>query len=371
MTRPDMMLGITELMTPLGPFERPPSIAVAVSGGSDSMGLGLLLAEWVTGQGGHLHMLTVDHGLRVEAAGECTHVAKIFAAIPNCSAHILRWTGEKPVRGIQAAAREARYRLLTDWCRARGVLHLAVAHIADDQAETVAMRSAHRSGVAGLAGMAAVRPADGVRLLRPLLVRQARDDPGLAPGARAKLARGSQQRGDEVRARSRPAKPERRQEGAAPSNSRVSSARRAMNSSVRPRACCAEAGQAHQAGYVSIGLDALLHVDPETRATALRQVMLAVSGADYAPDLDDVLSPLATTGKVTSRTLGGCFIQTLKGRVHVFREAAAIAGPIPVAPGWIGRWDNRFGLQVVEGPVAGRRMVDRSPGRKRAAAGRG
>ena len=155
-------LDIAKLMAPLGPFERPPSIAVAVSGGSDSLGLGLLLAEWVCARDGSLTVLTVDHGLRAEAAAECARVVEIFTAIPNCSAHILRWDGDKPARGIQAAARRARYRLLADWCRARGILHLAVAHTAEDQAETIAMRGGHGSGVAGLAGMAALRPERGL-----------------------------------------------------------------------------------------------------------------------------------------------------------------------------------------------------------------
>ena len=162
-------IDIAALMAPLGPFERPPSVAVAVSGGSDSFGLGLLLADWVRDRGGQLIVLTVDHGLRAEAAAECARVAEIFAAIPNCSAHVLQWRGEKPEHGLQAAARAARYGLLADWCRAHGVLHLAVGHTADDQAETVAMRQAHGSGPLGLAGMAALRPEAGVRLLRPLL----------------------------------------------------------------------------------------------------------------------------------------------------------------------------------------------------------
>ena len=63
----------------------------------------------------------------------------------------------------------ARYRLLRDECRRRGILHLLLAHHADDQAETVAMRAARRSGPDGLAGMAALVDQPEVRLLRPLL----------------------------------------------------------------------------------------------------------------------------------------------------------------------------------------------------------
>jgi tRNA(Ile)-lysidine synthase len=342
-------IDIAELMAPLGPFERPPSVAVAVSGGSDSMGLGLLLAEWVTAQSGRLHVLTVDHGLRPEAAGECAQVAQIFAAIPGCSAHILKWDGEKPASGIQAAARKARYRLLTDWCRARGVLHRAIAHTADDQAETLAMRGAHRSGVAGLAGMAAVRPADGVRLLRPLLsVRRETIRAWLQARGQGWLDDPSNEATKFERVRVRQDLSSDQKERALELAAQLGSARDEFEHAAARLLC--EAGQAHEAGYVSIDLDALLDVDSETRNTALRQVMLAVSGADYAPDLDDVLVSLGTTGQVTPRTLGGCFIQNLKGRFHVFREAAGIGAPIPVVPGWTGPWDNRFDLQVSKDP---------------------
>ena len=333
-------IDIAKLMAPLGPFERPPSIAVAVSGGSDSLGLGLLLAEWVRGQGGRLHVLSVDHGLRPEAAGECARVGEIFAAIPGCSAHVLRWHGEKPARGLQAAARAARYALLTDWCRAQGVLHLAIAHTAEDQAETVAMRRAHGSGAAGLAGMPALRAEQGVRLLRPVLSVS-------RPAIRAWLqARGQSwiedpsndlTKFERVRVR--------RSLGAKEAGTLLDQAQRLgeMRDGLERAAArlLAEAGQGHEAGYVSLALAPLSEAAPDLQATVLRQVILAVSGGDYAPDLDDLLSSLATP-----RTLGGCFVQSLQGRLNVFREAAAIDAPAPVAPGWAGSWDNRFSLAV-------------------------
>ena len=71
--------------------------------------------------------------------------------------------------GLQAQARAARYRLLDDACRDRGILHLAVAHHRDDQAETVLLRLGQGSGVDGLAGMASITELNHVRLLRPLL----------------------------------------------------------------------------------------------------------------------------------------------------------------------------------------------------------
>ena len=161
-------LRFTEVMARLAPFETRPHLAVAVSGGSDSMALTLLANDWARRRGGKATAVTVDHGLRPEAAGEAAQVAA-WCAARGIDHAILRWTGPAPRSGIQAAARAARYALLESWCREHRVLHLLLAHQRDDQAETVKMRDARSSGMGGLAGMASVSERGAVRLLRPLL----------------------------------------------------------------------------------------------------------------------------------------------------------------------------------------------------------
>src|SRR5262245_11003154 len=156
-------------MARLGPFERAPHIAVAVSGGPDSLALTLLLAEWAQARGGRVDALTVDHRLRPESATEAAQVGRWLAPLPGVTHHILPWSDPKPETGIQAAARDARYRLLAAHCRDHAILHLCVAHHRDDQHETHRLRAGHGSGPIGLAGMSAIRPLEGVRLLRPLL----------------------------------------------------------------------------------------------------------------------------------------------------------------------------------------------------------
>ncbi len=155
-------------MTPFEPFERAPVLAVAVSGGRDSLALALLAQVWATGRGGRVAGLIVDHALRPESAAEAAATEALIRR-HGCDAEVLRWSEAKPRTGLQEAARAARYRLLREACRRRGVLHLLVAHHADDQAETVAMRAARQSGPDGLAGMAGAVELPEVRLLRPLL----------------------------------------------------------------------------------------------------------------------------------------------------------------------------------------------------------
>ena len=156
------------LMAPFEPFEASVVLAVAVSGGRDSLALVLLAQDWAAARGGRAVGLIVDHGLRPQSTTEAAVTLDVLAR-HGIDGAILSWSGTKPRAGLQEAARLARYRLLRDECRRRGIVHLLLAHHADDQAETVAMRAARRSGPDGLAGMAAQVEHPEVRLLRPLL----------------------------------------------------------------------------------------------------------------------------------------------------------------------------------------------------------
>lgn len=144
--------------------------ALAVSGGPDSLALLVMVAKWrdLVGYGGKIYVLSVDHQLRVESAEEVRAVGKI-AARSDFLFEGLCWDGEKPETGLAAAARAARYQLMVTQMEVLGINTLLLGHHRDDQAETVLMRMAHGSGVAGLSGMARVSQQWGVELVRVLL----------------------------------------------------------------------------------------------------------------------------------------------------------------------------------------------------------
>jgi tRNA(Ile)-lysidine synthase len=156
-------------------------VLVAVSGGSDSIALLLLAASWAQTRKVELQVVTVDHGLRPEAAAEAAFVAGVSEAL-NLPHITLAWDGIKPVSGISQAARSARYRLLEEYACDTGAGTILAGHTANDQAETILMRSLRgdaSSGGRGLSGMSrmTVLP-EGTLLRRPLLgvTRQALRD---------------------------------------------------------------------------------------------------------------------------------------------------------------------------------------------------
>src|SRR5580658_10028765 len=90
-----------------------PAIVLAVSGGPDSIALMWLAARWrrSLARGPRLIAVTVDHGLRAEAAREARDVKRL-ARLLDLPHRTMRWTGAKPRTGLPAAARGARYHLL-------------------------------------------------------------------------------------------------------------------------------------------------------------------------------------------------------------------------------------------------------------------
>ncbi len=154
---------------------RPPQrLGIAVSGGGDSVALLCLAAEYAKTVPIEIHAVTVDHGLRQAAKDEVQMVTNLCGTlgVPHHVEFWQSWSGEG---NLMAQARDARYDLMSGWAMANDVEAVAIAHTADDQAETLLMRLARGSGVDGLTGMVPRRVWNGVTWVRPLLRSQRRD----------------------------------------------------------------------------------------------------------------------------------------------------------------------------------------------------
>lgn len=139
-------------------------IAVAVSGGVDS----ICLLHWLAGLKMNITALHVHHHLRDAADTEAQYVADTCKQL-NIPYQIFHWEHNNPTTGIEAAARAARYKFMTEFCRDNEIGILMVAHQADDQIETFLMNLGRGSGVSGLAAMRDISYRDGIKIVRPLL----------------------------------------------------------------------------------------------------------------------------------------------------------------------------------------------------------
>ena len=147
-------------------------IIVAVSGGSDSIALLLLASSWAKSVDATLQVVTIDHGLRPEAAAEAAFVSGVSEGLdlPHLT---LAWEGVKPDGGISNAARNARYQLLEEFALDIGAKTILVGHTANDQAETILMRNARGEDGQQGRGLSGISPLmllpKRTQLIRPLL----------------------------------------------------------------------------------------------------------------------------------------------------------------------------------------------------------
>ena len=346
------------LLAPLGPFEHKPKLAIAVSGGADSMALTLLAANWVKAQGGSILALTVDHGLRKDSAAEARQVGRWLAA-RRINHEILRWTGPKPTTGIQAAARAARYRLLLECCREAGILHLLLAHHQGDQAETVMLRLAGGSGTDGLAAIAPAAPTEQVRLLRPLLaVPKDALKATLTALDQAWIEDPSNRNPAFGRVRMRQALSSGAGAGLTQDDlSNLASDARQKRAARDGQAAALLARTVVLApgGYATLALEPFAAASDRVGRRALGHLLRTVGGAAYTPRSDrlDRLWADIRAGLTTRRSLGGCLVVPKAGALLVHREPAAVAEPMACRAGDTVHWDGRF-TATVAGPGRGK-----------------
>jgi tRNA(Ile)-lysidine synthase len=344
--RPITAAEFARAMARFAPFERRPVLAVAVSGGGDSLALVHLAEQWARRRNGRAIALIVDHGLRRESAREARRAAGQLRE-RGIAAKIIAWRGSKPAANRQAKAREARYRLLEESCRSRGILHLLVAHHADDQAETLLLRLQRGSGLDGLSGMAAEVERAHVRVLRPLLGFAKASLEATAARAGFVVADDPSNR-DRAHARSRvraavaalELDPKRMADAAA----HLGRARQALGEAVGD--LLGRAVEAAGAPILRIDIRPILAAPEEIGLRALARILAAVGGADVTArfaslhDLYRDLTRIAAGGG--GRTLGGCLIRGRRGVIEVSPEK----GPknLKDRPEGLALWGSAFAV---------------------------
>lgn len=335
--------------------EIPDRLGVAVSGGSDSTALLILLHDFCRRHSVSLYCATVDHRLRPQAKEEAAQVARLCAKL-DVPHDILSWSGWEGTGNVQAAARAARYKLLASWATGLQVDQVALGHTLDDQAETVLMRLARGAGVDGLSAMAPRRAQHKVTWLRPLL---ATDRTGLQEYLRSKGVAwcddptNEDHRYDRIKMRNSwdvlaplgitPA-------ALAQVAENMGTAREALAQQTREAAeSCAEV----TAGAVRLSAAKFAALPDEIARRLVLSALSWVNSAVYAPrrrSLKAAMGALATEG---SATVDGCHMRRIRDDIWIFREYNAVKD-LTVPCGSL--WDNRWRVQSAEN-VEGNRIA--------------
>lgn len=161
------------LLNALLRLSAPEHLAVATSGGPDSLALTLMLQDVLPHTPHTLTVLTVDHGLRAESAREAQWVHD-YCTKTKIN-HVVLQTSHIAPGTMHHKARIARYDALVLWCHQQGVRNLFLGHHLDDQLETFLMRLRRQSGPYGLGGMLPRTPRLGIWLWRPFLHMSKKD----------------------------------------------------------------------------------------------------------------------------------------------------------------------------------------------------
>ncbi len=322
-------------------------VAVAVSGGGDSIALLHLAHRAAPHVGWTVAAVTVDHGLRAEAADEAAGVARFCESL-GISHTILRWEHGVIAGNLMDEARKARERLIADWAMSQGIAHVALGHTADDQAETFLMGLARASGLDGLAGMRSFWRTGNVKWSRPLLHHSRAD-------LRAYLTRHNISWVDDptndddrfTRIKARKALVVLAPLGITVESLNtsiwhLSLARHALKDTLLS-AVKTEVTEA--AGGLTISRSAFSALPTDIKRRLLMASIAWLSGDQYAPRTSKQANLLFAISSDKDTTLSGCRFRCKAGAIHIHREPRAVASVV-CPPGQL--WDNRW---VVEGPA--------------------
>ena len=317
----------------------PQKIGIAVSGGGDSMALLHLLARCAAQTGHLIEAVTVDHGLRPEAADEAAMVGALCARrdIPHTT---LKWTGWSSQGNLSAAARDARYALMADWAKTRGIEGIVLGHTGDDVAETFLMRLGRKAGVDGLATMDVNFERNGIRWARPLW-QQSRselrdylrrhdvhwaedptnDDPSYSRTRARKALHTLAPLGIEA-------------ETLQAVSFNMAQARTALEHYTRQEA---DLREVQQGGDIVLPLAPPLPMDIERRL--LGKAIQWIGGIGYPPRADAIPHVEMRLPDARPHTVAGCVLSADNGAIRITREFNAVRdAKCPTDQIWDGRW---------------------------------
>lgn len=325
-------------------------IAIAVSGGADSLYLAIISKEYCDKHQIPYVVLTVDHGLRPESKEESLWLKQYLESL-GFKVVILEWQGKKPTSNIQEIAREARYDLLLNYCHKNSIKFLLTGHTQDDQAETIMLRIERGSGIDGLTGIKESSMQRNIAILRPLLHTKRRD---IEESLKAKGLSWVNDPSNENKNFSR-VKIRKMLHGFENYNMllnrvdlMIANLRRSQDFIEQEveniyRKICIE----HSLFYYSILLKDFVSLHEEIKLRILKKILMKTSGIIVIPRLKNLLNILKSidSRKKFCITSHGCEILLKDEKIFFYRELKVLPKDIVLDASNI-IWDNRFNIEI-------------------------
>ena len=336
------------------PASLPDHLAVAVSGGPDSMALAFCLQRWAAPLGKTVHAMIVDHRLRPESTQESQTTQKTLTSL-GLLTEILTWEHDSPATRLHSRARKARYDLLIKSCQRQNIRHLLLGHHKDDQAETILMRFAKGSGIDGLAGMAAQSLMAGIHLWRPFLTLPKTRLVATCIEAGIPFITDPSNESDRfARGRLRRVMPLLAAEGFTIDrlldlSTRAAVARDALEHATQT--LLATAMTRNNIGVITLDRTVLRSAPVAIAERALSHCLQKIHAADYPPEhasLDDLCKRVRSqTSPIPTCTLHGCAIHANATTITLMREIAAIK-PMTIQRGETILWDQQWRVTLTD-----------------------
>ncbi|MFC1659591.1 tRNA lysidine(34) synthetase TilS [Pseudomonadota bacterium] len=334
-------------------------VAVAVSGGIDSTALVLLVNDFIKKKKNKIHLvaLTIDHKLRECSTKEAKFVQELMSR-HEIEHHILTWEGQEVTSNIEFQARQARYSLLTNFCKEKEIKCLLVGHHKQDQAENFLIRLFRGSGIDGLASMKNESEINGVKILRPLLDIRKEELMEYLIDSEIKWVE-DESNNDEKFLRN---KIRKFLNSFKDKNNIIDR----INSSVNTIATVKEIieqnllerskgiVQNFPEGYIKIEKNKFTELDKELGFRLLSWVLMEVSGNRYKPrfeKLKELYEHIIFNKKIKPRTFYGCVVESenkTNDFLIFYRERNAISNVLHRTSKNKILWDNRFEIEVKE-----------------------
>ncbi|MBA8667059.1 tRNA lysidine(34) synthetase TilS [Holosporaceae bacterium 'Namur'] len=328
-------------------------IAIAVSGGADSMCLTYLCRKWGKTTNTEIICLIVDHKFRQESTIEAESVRKRLLE-KKLKAEILTFHTEKPKANLHAIAREERYNLLTDFCKKNNIKYLLTAHNRNDQAETVLMRIFRGTGIDGLTGIPGHYETKGISILRPLLLFSREEIEATLTYAKWEWVNDPSNLNEKYE-RSKIRKlintlPEKQLIISRLNLLAKNSARAKSFLNIHSNKVYEEISYEGKFGEIYLNKAEFLKLDEEIALRILTRILNRVSGNHYPPRLGslELLYNLIRENKDFIKTLWGCEINANAETMLFYRELNAVENMKKLIPHQETIWDNRYKIKVTE-----------------------